>query len=81
VTYRVQSIQPKVCSRQGAYGLEVCEADVFISNVRQNRLTRTEHIKLFEVTYIDQSNLKRAGELCIPCMEAVLDAASEQERP
>ena len=62
-------------------GLEASEVDTLIDNVRHDGLTREEQIRLFEATYIDPSKLERARELCIPCVEAVLDAVSEDQGP
>ena len=62
-------------------GLETDEVDTLIDNVRHDGLTREEHIQLFEETYINPSKLKKARDLCIPCVEAVLDMAFEDQGP
>ncbi len=65
----------------GQCGLEASEVDTLIDNARHSGLTRDEQIRLFEEAYIDGAKLDAAGELCLPCIEAVLDVAFEDQGP
>lgn len=64
----------------GQCGLEPGEVDTLIDNPRHTGLTRDEQIRLFEEAYIDGAKLDAAGELCLPCAEAVLDAVFKDHR-
>jgi len=65
----------------GPCGLEPGDVDTLIDNSRHAKLTREKQVRLIEDTYVDSSKLERARELCLPCIEAVLDAAFEDQRP
>lgn len=65
----------------GQCNLEAGEVDTLIDNARHAGLTRDEQIRLFEEAYIDGAKLDAARELCMPCVEAVLDAAFEDQQP
>ncbi len=55
-------------------GLSESEIDQRINDYRHSTLTREELIKLFEATFADDED----GHFgCMPCVEAVLDAAEE----
>ena len=55
--------------------------DWLIDSNRHSTLTRAESIALWESTYTDGDKLKEAHELCMPCVEAVLDAAGLHGAP
>ena len=54
-------------------GLGPGDVGGLIDNVRHSTLTREENLDLFYGTFEDQAD----AEACVPCAEAVLDAAGE----
>ena len=55
--------------------------DWLIDSNRHSTLTREESVALWEQTYTDDETLKAARQLCMPCAEAVLDAAERDGVP
>ena len=56
-------------------GLTVEETDVLIATMRTTDMDRAGTIRLWASTYEDDKKLAQAREECMPCVEAVLDAA------
>ena len=58
-------------------GLTAEETDALIDTMRTTDMDRAGKVKLWEATYEDAGRLAQAREECMPCLEAVLDAAEE----
>ena len=58
-------------------GLGAAEVDRLIDDAGYSVLSREDLLRLWTETYTDAAGLQQAGELCGPCVEAVLDAAGE----
>lgn len=59
----------------GECGLTEVEIDVMIQSKRASSLNREEQIAAWESTYDDPVELAAERDSCLPCVEAVLDAA------
>ncbi len=59
----------------GECGLTVPEVDWLIDANKNSTLTREQSLELFHATFEDRRDM----ELCEPCAEAVVDAATERE--
>lgn len=56
-------------------GLDVDEVDWLIEEMRLSPMDREGKVRLWEQTYDDPDKLAEDRELCMPCVETVLDAA------
>lgn len=62
-----------------ACGLSESEVDEMIRNKRESPLSREEEIEAWKATY-DPKDVAQAWELCLSCVEAVLDAAADRAK-
>jgi len=49
------------------------EIERLIDSFTDTPLTREKAVRLFEGTYTDPAKLEAARELCVPCVEAILE--------